>query len=150
MAMAIQVDIVTPERLLISDEVDMVTLPGVDGQMGILRGHAPLLTTLDIGEIVLHRGTEVEYMVIGGGVAEVRPDKITILADTAEQEHEIDEERAEAALERARVFLEEGGPPERRPVMVAALRRSNLRLKVASRRRVRHREAPNFRGDPGS
>ena len=83
--MGIQVDIVTPERLLVSDEVDMVTLPGVDGQMGILRGHAPLLSTLDIGEIVLHRGTDAEYMAIGGGVVEVRPDKVTILADTAEQ-----------------------------------------------------------------
>ena len=148
--MGIQVDIVTPERLLVSEEVDMVTLPGVDGQMGILRGHAPLLTTLDIGEIVLHRGADTEFMVIGGGVAEVRPDKITILADTAEHEHEIDVERAEAAMQRARVFLEEGGPPERRPVMLAAYRRSNLRLKVASRRRTRHREAPNFSGDPGS
>jgi F-type H+-transporting ATPase subunit epsilon len=148
--MGIQVDIVTPERLLVSDEVDMVTLPGVDGQMGILRGHAPLLTTLDIGEIVLHRGADSEFMVIGGGVAEVRPDKITILADTAEHEHEIDVERAEAAMERARVFLEEGGPPERRPVMLAAYRRSNLRLKVASRRRTRHREAPSFSGDSGS
>ncbi len=148
--MGIQVDIVTPERLLVSEEVDMVTLPGVDGQMGILRGHAPLLTTLDIGEIVLHRGADTEFMVIGGGVAEVRPDKITVLADTAEHEHEIDVERAEAAMARARVFLQEGGPPERRPVMLAAYRRSNLRLKVASRRRTRHREAPNFGGDPGS
>ena len=138
--MGIQVDIVTPERLLVSDEVDMITLPGVSGQMGILRGHAPLLSTLDIGEIVLHRGTDAEYIVIGGGVVEVRPDKVTILADTAENAAEIDVERAEAALERARVFLEEGGPPERRPVMLAAYRRSNLRLKVASRRRARHRD----------
>ena len=148
--MAIQVDIVTPERLLISDEVDMVTLPGVSGQMGILHGHAPLLSTLDIGEIVLHRGTDSEFVAIGGGVVEVRPDKVTILADTAEHATEIDVERAEAALERARKFLEEGGPPERRPVMVAALRRSHLRLKVARRRHVRHRDAPGFQGDPGS
>ena len=148
--MGIQVDIVTPERLLISDEVDMVTLPGVSGQMGVLRGHAPLLSTLDIGEIVLHRGVDSEYIAVGGGVAEVRPDKVTILADTAEHEAEIDVERAEAALERARVFLEEGGPPERRPVMVAALRRSHMRLRVARRRRpVRHREAPGFQGDVG-
>lgn len=146
--MAIQVDIVTPERLLVSDEVDMVTLPGISGQMGVLRGHAPLLSTLDIGEIVLHRGADSEYITIGGGVAEVRPNKVTILADTAEHEAEIDVERAEAALERARKFLEEGGPPERRPVMVAALRRSHMRLRVARRRPVRHREAPGFQGDP--
>ena len=83
--MPIQVDIVTPERMLFSDQVDMVTLPGIGGQMGILHGHAPLLSTLDIGEIVLHRGTSTEYVVVAGGVVEVRPDKVTILADIAEQ-----------------------------------------------------------------
>ena len=128
----------------------MVTLPGASGQMGILRGHAPLLSTLDIGEIVLHRGSDTEYIAIGGGVVEVRPDKVTILADTAEHAAEIDVDRAEAALERARKFLEEGGPPERRPVMVAAYRRSTLRIKVARRRPARHRDAPSFQGDVGS
>ncbi len=146
--MGIQVDIVTPERLLFSEEVDMVTLPGMDGQMGILRGHAPLLSTLDIGEIVLHRGSDVEHLVVAGGVVEVRPDKVTILADVAESAENIDVDRAEAARERARKALEEGVPAEHRPVMLAALRRSNLRLKVAQRRRARHREAPAFQGDP--
>lgn len=148
--MAIQVDIVTPEKMLVSDEVDMVTLPGMSGQMGILRGHAPLLSTLDIGEIILHRGNDSEYIAVGGGVAEVRPDKVTILADSAEHEAEIDIERAQAALDRAQKYLEEGGPPERRPVMEAALRRSHMRLRVARRRPVRHREAPSFQGDSGS
>ena len=147
--MGIQVDIVTPERLLSSDVVDMVTLPGMSGQMGILHGHAPLLSTLDIGEIVLHRGADTEHITIGGGVVEVRPDKVTILADTAEHATEIDLDRAEAALERARRFLEEGGPPERRPVMLAAYRRSTLRIKVARRRHMRHRDAPHFQGDSG-
>lgn len=144
--MGIQVDIVTPERLLISEEVDMVTLPGVDGQMGILSGHAPLLTTLDIGEIILHRGSDVEHLAVAGGVVEVRPDKVTILADVAESAGDIDIARAEEARERARQALEEGVPVEHRPVMLAALRRSNLRLKVARRRRT-HREAPSFQGD---
>ena len=148
--MASQVDIVTPERMLISDEVDMVTLPGMSGQMGILRGHAPLLSTLDIGEIVLHRGNESEYIAVGGGVAEVRPDKVTILADSAEHEAEIDLERAQAAMERAQKFLAEGGPPERRPIMARALRRSHMRIRVARRRPVRHRDAPSFQGDSGS
>ena len=146
--MGIQVDIVTPERLLVSDEVDMVTLPGAAGQMGILRGHAPLLSTLDIGEIILHRGDESEYIAVSGGTVEVRPDKVTILADTAEEADEIDVERAEAALERARQSLEEGVAVEHRPVMLAALRRGNLRLKVARRRR--RRPGPSFEGDPTS
>lgn len=148
--MAIQVDIVTPERMLFSEEVDMVTLPGVGGQMGILRGHAPLLSTLDIGEIVLHKGANTEYIVVAGGVVEVRPDKVTILADIAEQAEEIDVDRAEAARERARRALEEGVPAEHRPVMLAALRRSNLRLRVAQRRRTHRREGPTFQGDASS
>ena len=69
----------------------MVTLPGRRGQMGVLRGHAPLLSTLEIGEIVLHKGNEVRYIAIGGGVVEVRPDKVTVLAEVAEHAEEIDE-----------------------------------------------------------
>jgi F-type H+-transporting ATPase subunit epsilon len=144
--MTIQVEIVTPERELMSTEVDMVSLPGVDGQMGIMGGHAPLLTTMDLGEIALHRGNDVEYLVVAGGVVEVRPDKVTILADVAEHVDEIDVDRAEAARERARQSLAEGVPADYRPVMEAALRRSNLRLKVAHRRR-RRREAPHFQGE---
>ncbi len=143
--MTIQVDIVTPERMLFSDEVDMVTLPGSDGQMGIMAGHAPLLSTLDIGEIMLHRGNEVEYIAVGGGVVEVRPDKVNVLADVAEYAEEIDIERAEAALQRAKESLASNIPAERRPVMAAALRRSSLRLKVARHRR-RRRERPSFDG----
>lgn len=139
--MSILVDIVTPERRLLSEEVDMVTLPGIDGQMGILRGHVPLLTTLDIGEIVLHKQNDVRHIAVSGGVVEVRPDKVTILADTAEPAEEIDIQRAEAALERARISLAEAGP-QHDPNAVAALRRSNLRLKVAQRRR--HRAGPHF------
>jgi F-type H+-transporting ATPase subunit epsilon len=144
--MSIHVDVVTPERQIISTEVDMITLPGADGQMGIMGGHAPLLTTLDIGEIILHKGSDAEYLAVAGGVVEVRPDKVTVLADVAEYADEIDIDRAEAARERARQSLAEGIPVERRPVMEAALRRSTLRLKVAHRRR-RRREGPTFEGD---
>jgi F-type H+-transporting ATPase subunit epsilon len=142
--MTIQVDIVTPERMLFSDEVDMVTLPGADGQMGVMAGHAPLLSTLDIGEIMLHRGNEVEYLAVAGGVVEVRPNKVSVLADVAEYAEEIDIERAEAALERAKTSMADNIPEEHRPVMAAALRRSSLRLKVARRRH--HRERPSFEG----
>jgi F-type H+-transporting ATPase subunit epsilon len=143
--MPILVDIVTPERRLLSQEVDMVTVPGVDGYMGILRGHAPLLSTLDIGEIVLRKGNDVQYIAIGGGVIEVRPDKVTILAESAESADEIDIQRAEAAREQARASVETSGPAKYNPEALAALRRSNLRLKVAQKRR--HRSAPHFEGD---
>ena len=141
--MPILVEIVTPNRMLASDEVDMVTLPGIDGQMGIMRGHAPLLSTLDIGEIILHKGSEAEYIAVGRGVVEVRPDKVTVLADTAERAEEIDAERALAARERAQQSLAENPPRERKPIIEAAYRRSTLRLRVAQRRR-RRSSGPSF------
>ena len=131
--MSIKVDIVTPEKMLYSGDVEMITLPGTNGQMGILRGHAPLLSTLDIGEIVLHSREGNEYLAVSGGVVEVRPDKVTILADVAEAGTEIDEDRAAAALERARQSLAENPPPQQVPEIMASLRRSSLRLKVARR-----------------
>lgn len=143
--MTIHVEIVTLDRRLVSDEVDMVTLPGADGQMGVLRGHAPLLSTLDIGEIVLHKGTDTVFIAVGGGVVEVRPDKVTVLADSAEGADEIDVLRAQQALARARESLADNPPPQRRIVIEAAMRRSNLRLKVAQRRRAR--SAPHFEGE---
>ncbi len=147
MAGTIAVDIVTPERLLLSDTVDMVTLPGALGQMGILRGHAPLLSTLDIGEIILHKGSETQFVAVGGGVVEVRPDKVTILADTAESSDEIDAERAQAALARTEKMLEDNPQPQQRPVLEAAMRRSNLRLKVARRHQGRrHTEGLSYEG----
>jgi len=146
--MSIKVDIVTPEKMLYSGEVEMVTLPGTNGQMGILRGHAPLLSTLDIGEIVLHSREGNEYLAVSGGVVEVRPDKVTILADVAEAGTEIDEERAAAALERARQSLAENPPPQQVPEIMASLRRSSLRLKVARRHAGRRSSSGlNYEGD---
>jgi F-type H+-transporting ATPase subunit epsilon len=143
--MPIQVDIVTRDRRLLSDEVDMVTLPGSSGQMGILRGHAPLLSTLEIGEIVLHKGSDTRYIAIGGGVVEVRPDKVIVLAESAEHAEEIDETRATEARERARQSLAENPPRERKLLIEAALQRSTLRLKVARRRSNRPpRPGPSF------
>lgn len=141
--MPILVEIVTPERRIVSEEVEMVTLPGIMGQMGVLRGHEPLLSTLDIGEIVLHRpGGEQHSIAVHGGVAEVRPNKVTVLADIAEDAESIDVARAEAALQRAREMMESREAGQYDPAAVAALRRSNLRLKVAQRRR--RRSGPQF------
>ena len=145
--MPILVDIVTPERRLLSQEVDMVTLPGIDGQMGILRGHAPLISTLDIGEIVLHKGNEKQFIAVGGGVVEVRPDKVTILAQAAESAGEINIQRAEEARERARASVEASSSQKHNPEAVAALRYSNLRLKVARRHAPHHRSGPQFDED---
>ncbi len=141
--MPLLVDIVTPERLLVSQQADMVLLPGAAGQMGVMAGHVPLLTTLDAGEIVLTLdGEEVEVLAVGGGLAEVRPDHVTILADTAERGEEIDEVRAEAARQQAEQALRETREgPLPSPVHLAALRRSQIRLRVAERMKRRRRSA---------
>ena len=147
MANTLQVDIVTPERSLFSGKVNMVTLPGSLGQMGILPGHAPLLSTLDIGEIILHTGNDSRFIAVSGGVVEVRPDKVTILADTAETPEDIDAARAQDALARAEQLLASNPPPHERPVIEAAVRRSSLRLKVARRHVGRRQvEGLNFEG----
>ena len=135
--MSIHVSIVTPERMLFDAEVDMVTLPGSAGQMGVMGGHVPLLSTLDIGEIILHTGDEQEYLAVSGGVVEVRPNKVTILADVAENADDIDEARAQEALTRAEESLADNQPAEHRAPLLAAVKRSNLRLKVARRKRSR-------------
>jgi F-type H+-transporting ATPase subunit epsilon len=144
--MGILVDIVTPERLLLSEEVDMVTLPGSAGQMGVLRGHAPLLSTLDIGEIVLHNKGQIRSIAVHGGVVEVRPNKVTVLADIAESAEDIDVERAEAARQRAQRSLEDRQSGKYDPAAVASLRRNVLRLRVARKRRTQ-RGGPQFEGD---
>ncbi|MEM7126286.1 MAG: F0F1 ATP synthase subunit epsilon [Chloroflexota bacterium] len=141
--MSIQVEVVTPERLIYSGEVDMVSLPGTDGQMGIMGGHAPLLSTLHIGELVLHEGSEETSIAISGGVVEVRPDKVSVLADIGENAEEIDIERAEVALARAQQSLAENPPAEHRAPLLESVRRSNLRLRVARKRRQR-RSGPTF------
>jgi len=148
MAKTIQVDIVTPYRSLYHGEVDMITLPGALGQMGILPGHAPLLTTMDIGEIILHKGNDSQFVAVGGGVVEVRPDKVTILADTAEAPEDIDASRAQDALDRAQQLLATNPPPSERPVIEAAVRRSTLRLKLVRKHHGRRSpETLHFGGE---
>lgn len=148
MANTIQVDIVTPERSLFSGQVEMITLPGSLGQMGILPGHAPLLSTLDIGEIILKVGNISQYVAVSGGVVEVRPNKVTILADTAETPEDIDAVRAQEALDRAQQLLATNPPPHVRPLIEAAVRRSTLRLKIARKHQGRRvAEGLNYEGE---
>ncbi len=133
-------EIVTIERKVWEDDgLEMVLLPGADGELGILPKHTPLLTALKPGVIIIRKNGQDEQFAVGGGFAEVRPNKVTVLASTAEHSEEIDVARAEAALERARQLLAEG-PPEPGPslaIMREALMRSEIRLKVARGRRGR-------------
>jgi F-type H+-transporting ATPase subunit epsilon len=135
----IKCDIVTVERLVYSDEVDMVVAPGVMGTLGILPKHAPLITALQEGELRLKKGGEEEHFAVSGGYMEVRPDRVIVMADTAERADEIDEARAEAARQRAEQLLKERPPDMDRAAIEGALRRSRVRLKVARKRRRRTR-----------
>lgn len=134
--MTIRCEIASQDRLVFEGDADIVVLPGAEGEMGILPNHAPLLTTLNMGVIKIRLGLEEEIFTVTGGLAEIQPTIITILADAAEHVDEIDIARAEAARERAQELLEEGPPPEdldRYLAIEAALRRSNLRLEAARR-----------------
>jgi F-type H+-transporting ATPase subunit epsilon len=132
-----RLDIVTAERGVFSDEVDEVVAPGVEGQLGILPHHAPLMTMLLPGELLVKKGGEEFYLAISGGFIEVRPDHIIILADAAERVEEIDIARAEEAKRRAEARLAEHAPGVDMARAEAALRRSLIRLRVAERRRRR-------------
>lgn len=133
-------EIVTQERAVFSGKVQYVSLPGSEGRMGILPNHSSMLTTLGFGEVVVRSkdGSE-EYFAIGGGFAEVQPDKVVVLADSAEQADEIDIERAESARIRAEKYMAEGVPedPERYAQIRASLQRAQIRIDVAQRRRRR-------------
>jgi len=133
--MPIRCEIVSQDRMVFQGEAEMVLLPGREGMMGILPNHAPLLTTLKLGVVTVRFGGNEEYFTIAGGIAEIQPDKITILADTAENVSEIDVERAEAARRRAQEALAKGPPPDTDTYLAieAALRRSNLRLDAVKR-----------------
>jgi len=137
-----RLDIVTAERVVFSDDVDMVIAPGVEGQLGILPHHAPLMTMLLPGELLVRKGGEEFFLAISGGFLEVRPDRIIILADAAERVEEIDIARAEEAKRRAEERLSERAPGLDMARAEAALRRSLARLKVVERRRRRRVGTP--------
>jgi F-type H+-transporting ATPase subunit epsilon len=133
-------DVVTAERLVYSDEVELVVVPGIDGEMAILPHHAPLMSMLQPGELRARKGTQEYSLVVTGGFVEVRPDRVTILADAAERADEIDIARAEAAKKRAEERLAQRVPEIDSARAEAALRRSLARLKVAEK--IRRRQRP--------
>jgi F-type H+-transporting ATPase subunit epsilon len=146
--MPIQCEIVTQDKLLFEGPADIVVVPGSEGEMGILPNHSPLLTTLDYGVLRVRYQGEEQVFTIAGGVLEVRPDVVTVLADVGENVDLIDEARAEEAKRRAERLLAEGPPPETDEYLriQAALRRSTLRLDAIRRyRRKASRPGPSSR-----
>ncbi len=132
-----RLEIVTAERVVFSDEVEVLVAPGIEGQLGILPHHAPLMTILLPGELWVRKGGEEFSLAISGGFLEVRPDRIIVLADAAERAEEIDIARAEEAKRRAEERLTHPTSEVDMARAEAALHRSLARLKVVARRRRR-------------
>jgi F-type H+-transporting ATPase subunit epsilon len=137
---SLKLDIVTAERIVYSEDVDIIIAPGMEGQLGLLPHHAPLMTILQAGELVVRRGGEEDTLAISGGFLEVRPDRVIILADSAERAEEIDMERAEAAKKRAEQRLAEKAAEMDMTRVEASLRRAMARLSVAEKMQRRRRK----------
>lgn len=131
----ILLEVVTPEKLLLSEYVDQVTAPGTEGDFGVLPGHSHFLTSLRIGELHYRIGEKIQYMSVLWGFAEVNPKKVTILAEISEKAEDIDVERAEAAVAKAEAHLERGGLPSEVEEAKVSLEKARLRKKVAERLR---------------
>ncbi len=129
-----KLEIVTPQRLIVSDEVTELMAPGAEGYFGVLPGHIPFITTMDIGEITYWRGKDERHLAVTWGYIEVQGDKVIVLAETAERAEEIDAARAERARERAEGRLHDWGAGDERIDFTraeAALHRALTRLQVA-------------------
>src|ERR1700756_2369098 len=131
MADSFQLEIVTPEKLVVKDTAEEMQLPGKNGYLGILPGHAPLITELAVGHISYRNGSDTHYLCVAWGFAEVLPDKVTILAEVAERSDDIDCERARRAKERAEKRLASNDPQVDVPRAQNALARASTRLDVA-------------------
>ena len=143
--MPMHLEIITAERQVYSDEVDMVIAPGFDGQLGILPMHAPLMTMLKPGELTVRKDGENMYVAVSGGFMEVLGNKVSVLADACERSDEIDEQRAEQAVQRAQERLANRGSDMELERAVSALRRAQVRVDLVRRRRPRSGQQP-----PGS
>jgi F-type H+-transporting ATPase subunit epsilon len=147
--MPIRCEIVSQDRTVFEGDVDSVVLPGTEGEMGVLPHHSPLLTTLKFGIVRVRKAGREQLFAVAGGVAEIQPEIVTVLADAAEDVDEIDLARAEAARRRAEEALAhvEPGNVERILAIEASLRRSNLRLEAARRYRGRADRSPRPMGE---
>jgi F-type H+-transporting ATPase subunit epsilon len=140
--MPLHLEIVTAERTVLSDDVDQINAPGAAGRMGVLPRHEPLMTMLVPGELTIIKQGQRTPFAISGGFMEVLPDRVTILADTAERADEIDEARADAARKRAEELLQNRRSEQEAVLAEAQLRRALVRLRVA---RLRHAGRGGFR-----
>lgn len=142
--MPIRCQVVTQDKLLYEGPADMVLAPGTEGELGILPNHAPLLTTLDYGFLVIRNQGAEQIFTIAGGLLEVRPDVVTVLADVGERLEEIDESRAQDAKRKAEELLKKGIPadPDQYLAIEAALKRSSLRLDAVRRYRKSSQAKP--------
>lgn len=127
----LQLEIVTPEKQLVHEPADEITIPGKAGDIGVLPGHAPLITELTIGEIAYKHGGNTEHFSVAWGFAEVLPDKVTILAQTAERAADIDVKRAQEAKARGEAALKDPSPDLDYEATLNAIQRAEVRLKVA-------------------
>ncbi len=132
-----QLEIITAEQQVYGDEVELVVAPGIEGELGILANHAPLMTALQPGEILIRKDGEETYLAVTGGFLEVMGNKVTILADACERSDEINEERAQIAVDRARERMANQGTDMQLERAVASVRRAQVRLNVVRRRRTR-------------
>ena len=130
-------EIVTPERAVVSEQIDEVQIPGAEGSFGVLPGHTPLLATLQVGELWYRRGEETSYVAVSFGFAEVPPDRVTILAQIAESAEDIDVTRAEEAERRAKTRLDTPVLDMDSERARIAMLKSLTRLRVATRARNR-------------
>jgi F-type H+-transporting ATPase subunit epsilon len=135
MARKLLLEVVTPEKLLLSQQVDMVIAPGTEGEFGVLPGHCHFLSTLRIGELRYQTEDVWHYMSVLWGFAEVTPTKVTVMAEIAEKAEDIDVERAQAAVEKAEQRLQVGGLPSELKEAEISLEKARLRKKIAERAR---------------
>jgi len=131
----IELQVVTPERHVLDEMVESIEMPGKDGYLGILPGHAPLLTELGIGVLTYHKGAEVRRLTVIHGYAEVLPDRVIVLAETSERAEEIDVSRAKSSAERAQAELTKatGSPETNWQEAMEALERAQVRVEAASK-----------------
>lgn len=135
MASTLKLEIVTPEAKIYSEDVDMVTLPGVEGEMGIYPMHVPLMTQISAGELVAKKGGQDHFLAIGEGFVEITGDRVAVLTDMAIKSDDIDEAKADEARKRAEARLAEKLTDEEQATVQASLMHSLAQLKVKRRQR---------------
>lgn len=137
--MPIHIEVITQEKKIFDEpEADMIVVPAAEGEMGVLPNHAPVLTTLAFGDLIVKKGDAEEHFAVYGGIVDIRPDKVVVLADMADTAADLDIAALEEARARARKMVEEGVPGQLNRDAALALRRAELALKVKNKVRDRN------------